>query len=353
MPQWVHRTKINHYRQVRMIPYWLEWKKRKNEAPTRGGEPTVSLPMNLVTENRMMKASLPEKILPVIRKLAETVRFNSIFSIYYSFACKLWINYDTGSHSNSFFQMFVSLDKDRPKPLAPTCNVCLIRDDLTTIWCEVTSSIRTRSLKEEDESNPFSDTISSAVMTTTTSLESSEEKGTESVPSQPSGADEIKELLLCLRPIRDGEEKVDESLRFATVPTSSTSLPIEHDVVVSENNAMTGNTPAPSSELTPNTSSGSGNSAFNTNDSAGSTHSVNSPVAKMTEQMKMRPPKKRRIREQPQAVVVPLMTGSSDKTMSPPKICSPESNAKKENLLSTTAREQSVVESLMLMSHNC
>merc|ERR1719162_2249357 len=30
----------------------------------------------------------------------------------------------------------------RPRPLAPTCNITLIRDDLTTILCEVTSSIR-------------------------------------------------------------------------------------------------------------------------------------------------------------------------------------------------------------------
>ena len=36
----------------------------------------------------------------------------------------------------------------RQRPLAPTCNVTLIRDDLTTILCEVTSSIRTRSLSD-------------------------------------------------------------------------------------------------------------------------------------------------------------------------------------------------------------
>merc|ERR1740117_1185680 len=43
----------------------------------------------------------------------------------------------------------------RPRPLAPTCNICLIRDDLTTIWCEVTSSIRTVTT-DDDQTDVFS-----------------------------------------------------------------------------------------------------------------------------------------------------------------------------------------------------
>ena len=96
----------------------------------------------------------------------------------------------------------------RKKPLAPTCKVCLIRDDLTTVWCEVTSSIRTRTL-EEDIPDTQSTTISSTVAKSADTPPSSSDN-----PSSSSKEDPVKELLLCLRPIRDGEKKVDESLRF-------------------------------------------------------------------------------------------------------------------------------------------
>jgi len=103
----------------------------------------------------------------------------------------------------------------RPRPLAPTCNICLIRDDLTTIWCEVTSSIRTRNIDEEQQPDIMS-TITTAVSTKkskNSSSNSSEEE--EQQPSNSSvQAIQIKELLLCLRPIRDGTEKVSEDLRF-------------------------------------------------------------------------------------------------------------------------------------------
>jgi len=87
----------------------------------------------------------------------------------------------------------------RKKPLAPACRMCLIRDDLTTIWCEVTSSIRNRLVDEEP---------------------AEETKGSETLGTKH----RQKELLLCLRPIRDGEKKVNESLRFKPV-TEDESLP--------------------------------------------------------------------------------------------------------------------------------
>jgi hypothetical protein len=90
----------------------------------------------------------------------------------------------------------------RRKPLAPTCNVCLIRDDLTTIWCEVTSSIRTKDVPEVPVDPEKSEGSSVAV----DQLPSSESDQTPVVES--------KELLLCLRPIRDGEKKVDARYRF-------------------------------------------------------------------------------------------------------------------------------------------
>lgn len=101
----------------------------------------------------------------------------------------------------------------RHKPLAPACNICLIRDDLTTIWCEVTSSIRTRSLKEEavDPLDPLQLPPTKGEKKDAKSLKTT--SSSEDAASSNRG-DEVKELLLCLRPIRDGEQKVDESLRF-------------------------------------------------------------------------------------------------------------------------------------------
>lgn len=75
----------------------------------------------------------------------------------------------------------------------------LIRSDLTTVWCEVTSSLGTRIL--EVESFDFPSTSKSAAP---------------SDDSPPAPKEEVMELLLCLRPIRDGEKKVDESLRFVS-----------------------------------------------------------------------------------------------------------------------------------------
>ena len=97
----------------------------------------------------------------------------------------------------------------RKKPLAPTCKVCLIRDDLTTVWCEVTSSIRTRTL-EEDVPDASTAVSSSAAKSAATPPSSSNSENPSSGPKE----DPVKELLLCLRPIRDGEKKVDEALRF-------------------------------------------------------------------------------------------------------------------------------------------
>ena len=73
--------------------------------------------------------------------------------------------------------------------------MCLIRDDLTTVWCEVTSSIRNKS---SDEDALADHAVNS--------------KSTES--SDTSGAKLDQELLLCLRPIRNSTKKVDESFRF-------------------------------------------------------------------------------------------------------------------------------------------
>lgn len=139
----------------------------------------------------------------------------------------------------SYFACYVHSLAGRLKPLAPTCNICLIRNDLTTIWCEVTSSIRTRSLGDELAESMISSSVSNGNNTksnndnnagassgnttekpvTGNSSSSSDlvdkskkDTGSDSVPSQQEV--QVKELLLCLRPIREGEEKVSEELRF-------------------------------------------------------------------------------------------------------------------------------------------
>jgi hypothetical protein len=83
------------------------------------------------------------------------------------------------------------------KPLAPAVRMCLIRQDLTTVWCEVTSSIGTRLVEVDLPDFP-----------------SASKSGAPSEDTPVAVKEEVMELLLCLRPIRDGEKKVDESLRF-------------------------------------------------------------------------------------------------------------------------------------------
>lgn len=112
----------------------------------------------------------------------------------------------------------------RRKVIAPTCNVCLIRSDLSTLWCEVTSSLRTKD-NDEEPSDSGSLVVEKRTHLSTTSEETTQGKlvsddastheseqidGVEKVKSTP----QVKEILLCLRPIRDGDAKVDEANRF-------------------------------------------------------------------------------------------------------------------------------------------
>jgi len=104
----------------------------------------------------------------------------------------------------------------RPRPLAPTCNVTLIRNDLSTILCEVTSSIRTRSLFDE---NCDSAMLPGGVTNPGDKFNVTKDKKDNSSARNDnllgnSETGDLKELLLCLRPIRDGEERVGEDFRF-------------------------------------------------------------------------------------------------------------------------------------------
>eukprot|EP00429_Kryptoperidinium_foliaceum_P036771 CAMPEP_0176159588 /NCGR_PEP_ID=MMETSP0120_2-20121206/81640_1 /TAXON_ID=160619 /ORGANISM="Kryptoperidinium foliaceum, Strain CCMP 1326" /LENGTH=786 /DNA_ID=CAMNT_0017497013 /DNA_START=300 /DNA_END=2660 /DNA_ORIENTATION=+ len=88
------------------------------------------------------------------------------------------------------------------KPLAPTCRICLIRSDLTTVWCEVTSSIR----EEVVEMEPVEDLQASG------SVKAGESLMTGSIVKK----EPVQEFLLCMRPMRDGENKADESMRLVS-----------------------------------------------------------------------------------------------------------------------------------------
>lgn len=101
----------------------------------------------------------------------------------------------------------------RRKPLAPTCNVCLIRNDLSTLWCEVTSSIRTREPEEDLDDGLTVDTRKPPPDTSRASSVSNDTPN-DAIPVKTEEKETVREILLCLRPIRDGDEKVDPKYRF-------------------------------------------------------------------------------------------------------------------------------------------
>jgi len=87
----------------------------------------------------------------------------------------------------------------------------LIRDDLTTIWCEVTSSIRTVSNEDSDQDSVTNTSKSLSLKKKDASSSSSDDQQGSNCSSKEAP---MKELLLCLRPTSDGTEKVSEDLRF-------------------------------------------------------------------------------------------------------------------------------------------
>jgi len=197
-----------------------------------------------------------------------------------------------------------SNSNDQQKPLAPTCRLCLIREDLSTVWCEVTSSLRTRSPEEDQQES-----------------QTNESKGSVNVAIDSPKAT-VKEVLLCLRPIRDGEKKVDESLRFVAPQTaSSEEVGLVEGQVSSSSGAI--DSSGPDKGSSDKTSSGDGSN-------------TNSTSSDPTDAPK-RPPKKR-----------PMGSNQTeDKSM--------VSGKKAKVAHSMTAHpasdtEKSVVESLMLMN---
>jgi len=160
---------------------------------------------------------------------------------------------DSREETSSSSASDTSESNRRRKPLAPTCNICLIRQDLSTLWCEVTSSIRTRTVEEESN---FFECDDFKPPPPPSSLEPSQSKQVEQKASEviETGVkmsfkgsdssmcekerdtpDEVKEILLCLRPIRDGEGKVSEKHRF--IPGSNSA---EKREISESNGSMAG-----------------------------------------------------------------------------------------------------------------
>lgn len=183
--------------------------------------------------------------------------------------------------------------------------MCLIRDDLSTVWCEVTSSIRNKSFDEDN----------------------GEEKTTTSKCTENSDGSEEKidqELLLCLRPIRNGGKKVVESLRF--VPLAKHHCPITSPRDCTEAWVSTSSYSADTHKEEKGDSISS-LTRYNSNS--------NSSASLKQEFSKKRPPKKR-----------PLVTGFDS--------CSDDPSQKRKkhdaNGPNASETEKSVVESLMLMN---
>lgn len=109
------------------------------------------------------------------------------------------------------------------RPLAPCCNVRLVRADLTTLWCELTLSIRTRDLNDEDSELGIIDLNPKP----TTDSESNEPR-------------EEKELLLCFRPFLIGG-KVGDELKFPPHQISESSNANEGSGDITSSNKSSSN----------------------------------------------------------------------------------------------------------------
>jgi hypothetical protein len=103
--------------------------------------------------------------------------------------------------------------------MAPACNVRLIRHDLSTIWCELTLSIRTAAPSDvENDLNVVPP--SQLKQGGNKNGKSDNNVGSNESAASSESVQEEKELLLCFRPIREGKA-VGEELRF--IPKASVS----------------------------------------------------------------------------------------------------------------------------------
>lgn len=216
------------------------------------------------------------------------------------------------------------IGRRRTRPLAPACNVRLIRNDLSTIWCELTSSIRTRPSNDVDKEFDIvlPPTSSSQVKTSGNNLKTSSDSGSESV------GDDEKELLLCFRPIREGET-VGENLRYCAriKDRGNGGKGVDQASLLLYNNRKV-------------VSTSTSNSPFTTSEVATSSLHLLSLATSVMK--KNRPPKKRKF------------TGSDDdnesQLMSRSSIFSSSRNCYSEDTQVDDIDEKSVVESMMSLA---
>jgi PAS domain-containing protein len=113
----------------------------------------------------------------------------------------------------------------RVRPLAPTCNLCLIRSNLSSVWCEVTFSVRSKTAVKEQEDVISVEEAPVSKNVNIKNLKNSVEKEIEEEENTPE-----MEILLCFRPIREGG-KVSEDLRFDPSKKVQVEKPTKQDAV--------------------------------------------------------------------------------------------------------------------------
>lgn len=101
-----------------------------------------------------------------------------------------------------------SISAGKRQRLVPVYKVRFIRDDLTTVWCELTSSVCTRSFFDDESS--FDPKTALAAIQNPRGIKSAETSGDTTVPEE----EEEDELILCLRPTFEGK-KIGEEFRFS------------------------------------------------------------------------------------------------------------------------------------------
>lgn len=241
-----------------------------------------------------------------------------------------------------------SEDKDgssRPKPLAPTCNVCVIRKDLSTVWCEVTSSIRTRNTEDDESGEALSSLTGSGNKT------SSSESGSADEQQQDNKASSTHELLLCFRPIRDGEENVGEELRF--VPPEKMEIDEDEQEQASADRSSNTATGSGSTEAVSSLTQSADRSNTTSNNSASTEDATNTSGSSNDKKPKATtrgPPKKRPLEGAKVSASSSAGANSAAATSSGDGSSEEPAQKKRRSLSLSNTEEADVAESLVLMN---
>ena len=246
----------------------------------------------------------------------------------------------------------------RPKPLAPTCNVCVIRKDLSTVWCEITSSIRTCK-SEDDESGEALSSLTGSGPKASSSESGSADEQPQQDEEQDNKGSSTHELLLCFRPIRDGEEEVGEELRFV-LPEKMEIDEDEQEQASADrsSNTATGsgsNTEAVSS-LTSSLTQSADRSNSNSNNSASTEDATNTSGSSDDKNAKAAtrgPPKKRLLEVAKVSASSSAGANSASATSSGDGSSKEPAQKKRRSSLSpSNAEETDVAESLLLINRS-